>query len=56
MNPLPQELEILKNEVDRLKSLLDNPEPGLVTWCLFVNKRVEAIVNWWNPTTKPESK
>ena len=36
-------IKSLKEEVEKLKKLLDDPEPGLITWRNFVRARIEAI-------------
>ena len=36
-------IEELKVEVNKLKNLLDDPHPGLLTWNQFVRDRLIAI-------------
>lgn len=43
----------LKVHVDRLKHLLDDPQPGLITWCTMFGRTIESIANWWNKEDKP---
>jgi hypothetical protein len=44
---MDEKLHELKLYTHRLKSLLDNPHPGLITWCMAVGRAVELIVKWW---------
>jgi hypothetical protein len=45
---MPQDkLDPLRSNVDRLKALLDDPQPGLMTWNEAVGKRWEAISEMW---------
>ena len=36
-------LEKMKDEVNKLKALLDDPQPGLFTWHGFVDERIKSI-------------
>lgn len=40
-------LEYLKQEVNKLKVLLDDPQPGCISWVMFLNERLENISNFW---------
>jgi len=40
-------LDYLKEQVDRLQQLLNDPHPGLVTWQQAYADRVNAIVKFW---------
>lgn len=44
MNPV---LEQLKDNVNKLKQLLDDPQPGLYMWNSFVAERIENIYKLW---------
>jgi hypothetical protein len=41
-------LDELREEVDKLKSLLDDPHPGLPAWGSFFAERMHNISNYWN--------
>ncbi len=41
-------LEELKIEVDKLKHLLDDPQPGLASWCMLYGECMTNINNFWN--------
>jgi len=47
MNSSIECLKELSKLVDKLKSLLDNPEPGLVSWCQAYSKTMIAISDFW---------
>ena len=42
-------LDRLLLEVNKLKSLLEDPHPGLSTWCTCYAKQMDKIVNFWHP-------
>lgn len=43
----------LSDEVSSLQSLLDKPEPGLMTWWSFVEERVSNIIAvYYNERTR----
>ncbi len=44
----PIDLEELKGIVNRLKNLLDDPHPGLTTWCEAYGKRMQQLSDFWN--------
>jgi hypothetical protein len=46
-------LAALKNEVDKLHSLLADPQPGLATWCGFVGERWKKIADLWGAVVAP---
>ena len=41
-------LETLREHVTKLKALLDDPHPGLTTWCVFYVQHMQAISDLWN--------
>jgi len=41
-------MEELKDHVAKLNSLLQDPHPGLSTWCEFYYKHIQWIVDYWN--------
>lgn len=45
-------LNRVRDEVRKLKSLLDDPQPGLSTWCIFYAERMKAISVFWHPNCK----
>lgn len=45
---LPEPLPELKVEVDRLHALLADPEPGLITWNMFVGETWKRIAELWS--------
>jgi hypothetical protein len=40
-------LDYLREEVTKLKELLDDPQPGHMAWCGFYNERMTNISNFW---------
>lgn len=49
-------LDYLRGEVDKLKALLDDPQPGLSTWVGFYHETMENINDFWNGKDKPEAR
>jgi hypothetical protein len=49
---MPELLEKLKVHTDRLHALLEKPEPGLMTWNLFVGDTWLEIVKLWDGREK----
>ena len=43
----------LKEEAKKLVSLLEDPQPGLFTWCEFLNDTLDNIVKARNEGLKP---
>jgi hypothetical protein len=43
-------LDELREEVDKLKSLLDDPHPGLMSWSCFFVERMHNITSYWHRT------
>ncbi len=43
-----QEFELLKEHVRKLNSLLEDPQFGLVTWCVFYGEHMKFIADYWN--------
>jgi hypothetical protein len=41
-------LDFLREQVDALKRLLDDPQPGLATWSKMYGDRMQALVDFWN--------
>jgi hypothetical protein len=41
-------LDELRVLVNRLKYLLDDPQPGLATWAQFYGETMQAISDKWN--------
>lgn len=41
-------LEYLREQVTKLKALLDDPHPGFSTWMAFYGERMQAISDFWN--------
>lgn len=41
-------LDYLREQVRKLKDLLDDPQPGLMSWCEAYGERMKAISNFWN--------
>ncbi len=46
-------LDYINLEIKKLAKLLENPEPGLVSWCLMYKETMVNIVSFWNDD-KPE--
>jgi hypothetical protein len=38
----------LKDHVDKLHALLAEPEPGLMTWSMFLGEHWKAVVGLWH--------
>jgi len=49
-------LDDLRSEVTKLKALLDDPQPGLMSWCMAYNDRMKAIVDFWQTPLDLEGK
>ena len=41
-------IDELRNHVEHLKALLDDPHPGLSSWCESYNARMQSISDFWN--------
>jgi len=41
-------LDELKEHVRKLSALLQDPHPGLSTWCGFYAEQMQAISEFWN--------
>lgn len=41
-------IDFLREEVNKLKYLLDNPQPGLMSWCKLYGERMQSISDFWN--------
>ena len=41
-------LDRLKDEVNKLNMLLNDPQPGLPTWNELYGRRMQAISDFWN--------
>jgi hypothetical protein len=41
-------IAFLREQVDGLKRLLDDPHPGLSTWAKMYGDRMQALSNFWN--------
>ena len=48
MEELPKSLQELKDAVTQLKALLDDPQPGLISWVSMVHDRWEEVVDLYN--------
>ena len=46
-------IDWLREEVNKLKSLLDDPHPGLSTWNEFYISQVKKLMNFWNAEKPP---
>lgn len=40
-------LDGLKERVNRLHSLLEDPHPGLVSWNMMLGDTMNELVEWW---------
>jgi hypothetical protein len=45
-------ISFLREQVDALKRLLDDPHPGFVTWAAMYGDRMQALSDFWN--AKPD--
>jgi len=52
MTPNMKYLKKVKVEVDKLQSLLKEPEPGIMTWCLMHGNQMQKIADFWYPNKK----
>lgn len=41
------DLSLLKEKVDKLKALLEDPQEGLLTWSMFMCENWKAISEMW---------
>ena len=41
-------LDYLREQVDALKRLLDDPHPGLSSWSKMYGARMQSISDFWN--------
>lgn len=46
-------IEKLLNEVNQLKSLLEDPHPGLFTWCEAYYNKLCEISSWYTGKDTP---
>lgn len=42
-----EQLEYLRHEVIALKKLLDDPQPGTISWCLHYGEKMQNIIEFW---------
>lgn len=47
-------IEILLNEVNQLKALLEDPHPGLFTWWEAYHRRLGNVSEWYTGDSKKE--
>jgi hypothetical protein len=47
-----KQLEYIRNEVNKLKQLLDNPEPGLYTWMVMVGDQLKKVGDFYHTPPK----
>ena len=48
-------LDYLREQVTQLKGLLDNPHPGMATWCAAYARNMKAINDFWKIVRVPSS-
>lgn len=41
-------IDYLREQVAKLKMLLDDPQPGLASWAQMYGERMQAISDFWN--------
>lgn len=41
----------LKHHTERLLDLLNDPHPGLFSWCVFVSEHWRSIADLWDDTS-----
>ncbi len=51
--PTPN-LDYLRDQVNKLKLLLDDPQPGLASWVIMYGDRMKAINDFWNDKPRKE--
>ena len=49
-----EDYEDLKTHVVKLKTLLDDPQPGLMSWNIMVGKELNTITDWWTKEDNDE--
>jgi hypothetical protein len=49
MDPTPN-LDFLRDRVNKLKKLLDDPHPDLFTWRQMLQDRMDEITGFWTGT------
>lgn len=47
-----KQLQIIKDEVNRLKQLLDNPEPGIYMWMVAVGDQLKKVGDFYHKPPK----
>jgi hypothetical protein len=45
-------IELLKEKVRLLNQLLDDPQPGLISWCLALGKTMDELNLLWKEGIK----
>ncbi len=43
-------IDYLREQVTKLKALLDDPHPGLSTWCAMYGECMKSISYFWGAT------
>lgn len=43
-----KDFKTLQEHIDKLKRLLDDPQPGLFSWNEMLNRRMQTISDLWN--------
>lgn len=45
---LKERIVELKDHINHLKNLLDDPQPGLMSWCISYCDEMQWISKWWD--------
>lgn len=45
-------IEKLRTEIDKIKSLLDDPQEGLMSWNMALSDRMTALIKEWRGPRK----
>ena len=51
MNSMP-DFDELKKHVDCMKKLLDDPQPGIFSWCGFLGEHWKKVADMWKEPIK----
>jgi hypothetical protein len=47
MNDKTPVLDELTERIRQIHALLEDPQPGLITWNLMLGTKVNELVDWW---------
>jgi hypothetical protein len=41
-------LDELTERIRQIHTLLEHPEPGLISWTMMLHQKVNGLIEWWN--------